>query len=187
MGYATTNPYTGEVVQTVPDATDAEVDAALEAAHAAFGSWRETSFSERAAVLSKAAELARQRREELARLNTLEMGKLFAESLWEVETIAQIFEYYAGNGERLLAPERLEPGDPAAGDAVVVYQPLGIVLAVEPWNVPFFQAARPLAAQLMAGTSWSSSTLQSSRSARRPSRPSCGTRAFRPGCSRTCT
>ena len=151
MGYATTNPYTGEVVKTFPDATDAEVDAALDKAHGAFLSWRTTPFKERAAVLSKAADLARQRREDLARLNTLEMGKIFAESLWEVETIAQIFDYYANNGERLLAPERLEPGDPAAGDALVVYQPLGIVLAVEPWNVPFFQAARPLAAQLMAG------------------------------------
>jgi succinate-semialdehyde dehydrogenase / glutarate-semialdehyde dehydrogenase len=112
MGYATTNPYTGEVVKTFPDATDAEVDAALDKGHAAFLSWRATSFSERAAVLSKAAGLARERREELARLNTLEMGKLFTESLWEVEIIAQMLEYYAANGERLLAPERLEPGDP---------------------------------------------------------------------------
>src|SRR6516162_4250973 len=108
MGYATTNPYTGEVVKTFPDATDAEVDAALDKAHGAFLSWRTTPFKERAAVLSKAADLARQRREDLARLNTLEMGKIFAESLWEVETIAQIFDYYANNGERLLAPERLE-------------------------------------------------------------------------------
>ena len=114
-------------------------------------SGEKTSFSERAGVLSKAAELARARREQLARLNTLETGKLIAEALWEVESIAQIFEYYAKNGERLLEPERLPVDDPMAGDAVLVYEPLGIVYEVEPWNVPFFQIVRPLAAQLMAG------------------------------------
>jgi succinate-semialdehyde dehydrogenase/glutarate-semialdehyde dehydrogenase len=151
MGYTTTNPYTNEVVQTFPYATDAEVDAALDQAHAAFLAWRTTSFDERARVLSKAAALARERRDELARLNTLEMGKLVTEALWEVEIIAQIFEYYAQNGERLLAPERLPVDDPTAGDAVVVYQPLGIVFEIEPWNVPYFQVVRPLAPQLMAG------------------------------------
>jgi succinate-semialdehyde dehydrogenase / glutarate-semialdehyde dehydrogenase len=138
-------------LKTFPYATDAEVDAALDAAHTAFLAWRTTPFEQRARVLSKAAELARARRDELARLNTLEMGKLFTESRWEVDTIARIFEYYAKHGERLLAPERLHVDDPAAGDAVVVYQPLGIVFEIEPWNVPFFQVVRPLAPQLMAG------------------------------------
>jgi succinate-semialdehyde dehydrogenase/glutarate-semialdehyde dehydrogenase len=151
MGYATTNPYTNEVVKTFPYATDAEVDAVLDKAHAAFLSWRTTSFDERAKVLLKAAELARVRREDLARLNTLETGKLFMESLWEVESIAQIFEYYAKNGEPLLEPERLPVDDPMAGDVVLLYEPLGIVYEIEPWNVPFFQIVRPLAAQLMAG------------------------------------
>ena len=151
MGYATTNPYTNEVVKTFPYATDAEVDAALDKAHVAFLSWRRTSFDARAQVLLKAAKLARERREELARLNTLETGKLILESLWEVESIAQIFEYYAKNGEHLLAPERLPVDDPMAGDAVLLYEPLGIVYQIEPWNVPFFQIVRPLAAQLMAG------------------------------------
>jgi succinate-semialdehyde dehydrogenase/glutarate-semialdehyde dehydrogenase len=151
MAYATTNPYTNELLKTFPDATDAEVDEALDKAHAAFLTWRTTSFDQRAKVLFKAAELARARKNELATLNTLEMGKLYRESLWEVEIIAQIFEYYAKNGQRLLAPERLEVDDPAAGDAVVLYQPLGIVLEIEPWNVPFFQVVRPLAPQLMAG------------------------------------
>ncbi len=151
MGYATTNPYTGEVIKTFPDATDAEVDAALDRAHAAFGSWRTTSFTERAAVLLRAADLMRERRDEPARLNTLEMGKLFTDSLWEIEITLPLFEYYAKNGERLLAPERLPVGDPRAGSAVRIYQPLGIVLEIEPWNGPFFQIVRPLAAQLMAG------------------------------------
>jgi succinate-semialdehyde dehydrogenase/glutarate-semialdehyde dehydrogenase len=69
----------------------------------------------------------------------------------EVESIAQILEYYAKNGERLLAPERLDLNDPNAGDGLQIYQPLGIVFEIEPWNVPFFQIIRPLAAQLMAG------------------------------------
>jgi succinate-semialdehyde dehydrogenase/glutarate-semialdehyde dehydrogenase len=102
-------------------------------------------------VLIKAADLARERQEELARLNTLETGKLLAESLWEVTSIVQIFEYYAKNAEHLLEPERLPVSDPMAGDAVVIYEPLGIVFEIEPWNVPFFQIVRPLAAQLMAG------------------------------------
>jgi len=101
--------------------------------------------------LVKAAELARERREELAKLDTLETGKLRAESLWEVESILQIFEYYAKNAERLLEPEHLSVDDPTAGDAVIIYEPLGIVFEIEPWNVPFFQLVRPLAAQLMAG------------------------------------
>jgi succinate-semialdehyde dehydrogenase/glutarate-semialdehyde dehydrogenase len=138
-------------VKTFPYATDAEVDAALDKAHTAFLSWRATSFDERSKVLVKAAELARERRDELAKLNTLETGKLLAESLWEVESIVQIFQYYAKNAERLLGPERLPVDDPTAGDALIIYEPLGIVFEIEPWNVPFFQIVRPLAAQLMAG------------------------------------
>ena len=151
MSYTTTNPYTNEVLKTFAYATDAEVDAALDKAHAAFLSWRRTSFDERATILLKAADLARARREELARLNTLETGKLLAESMWEVESIAQIFEYYAKNGEGLLKAERLSVDDPMAGDAVLIYEPLGIIYQIEPWNLPFFQIVRPLAAQLMAG------------------------------------
>jgi succinate-semialdehyde dehydrogenase/glutarate-semialdehyde dehydrogenase len=151
MGYTTTNPYTNEVVKTFPYATDAEVDATLDQAHTAFLSWRTTSFDERSQVLLKAAELMRVRREELARLNTLEMGKLFTEALWEIEITLPLFEYYAKNGERLLTPKRLQVDDPHAGDAVLIYEPLGIVFEIEPWNGPFFQIVRPLAAQLMAG------------------------------------
>jgi len=152
MGYATTNPYTNEVVKTFPYATDAEVNAALDKAYEAFLSWRTVAFAKRSEILLKAADLARARREELARFNTLETGKLIAESMWEVESIIQIFEYYAKNGERLLEPERLPVNDPMIdGDAMLVYEPLGIVYEIEPWNVPFFQIVRPLAAQLMAG------------------------------------
>lgn len=146
MAYATTNPYTNEVLNTFPNATDAEVDEALDRAHEAFLSWRVTSFEDRAAVLSKAAALARQRRDRLAVLVTMEMGKLLIESEAEVDSIAEMFEYYAENGARLLAPRPLEgaPGN-------LVYEPLGIVYTIEPWNVPLYQAVRPMSAQLMAG------------------------------------
>jgi succinate-semialdehyde dehydrogenase / glutarate-semialdehyde dehydrogenase len=151
MGYATTNPYTGEVVQEFPYATDAEVDAALEAGHAAFQAWRTTPFAERSRLMANAARLMRERREEFARLNTLEMGKLYVEALGEADVVAGIFDHYARHAEELLQPVHLDLTDPRAGDAIVVFQPLGIVLAVEPWNVPLFQMARPLSAQLMAG------------------------------------
>ena len=151
MGYATTNPYTGEVVQEFPYATDAEVDAALKAGHAAFRVWRTTPFEERSRLMSNAARLMRERREEFARLNTLEMGKLYSEALGEADVVAGIFDHYARHAEELLKPVHLDITDPQGGDAVVVFQPLGIVLAVEPWNVPLFQMARPLSAQLMAG------------------------------------
>jgi len=95
MGYATTNPYTGEVVQEFPYATDAEVDAALKAGHAAFRVWRTTPFEERSRLMSNAARLMRERREEFARLNTLEMGKLYSEALGEANVVAGIFDHYA--------------------------------------------------------------------------------------------
>lgn len=102
MGYATTNPYTGEVVREFPYATDAQVDAALEAGHAAFRAWRTTPFEERSRLMSNAARLMRERREEFARLNTLEMGKLYTEALGEADVVAGIFDHYARHAGELL-------------------------------------------------------------------------------------
>jgi len=82
---------------------------------------------------------------------TLEMGKLFSEAKAEVELSAKIFEYYVRNTERLLKPEKLPVLDPAEGEAVLVYEPLGVLLAIEPWNFPYYQIARILAPQLSAG------------------------------------
>ena len=120
MGYATTNPYTGEVVQEFPYATDAQVDAALETGHAAFQAWRTTPFDERSRLMSNAARLMRERREEFARLNTLEMGKLYTEALGEADVVAGIFDHYARHAEELLKPVHLDITDPQAGDAIVV-------------------------------------------------------------------
>lgn len=151
MSYATINPYTGETVATFPEATDAEVANALDRADAAFHEWRKTSFAHRAAVLQKAADLLRRDADEHARILTLEMGKLFAEAKAEVELSAKIFEYYVRNAEKLLAPEKLPVLDPEEGEAVLVHEPLGILLAIEPWNFPYYQIARILAPQLSAG------------------------------------
>ncbi|PWC22784.1 succinate-semialdehyde dehydrogenase [Brenneria roseae subsp. roseae] len=151
MGYATTNPYTGEVIKTFPDATDTIVADAITKAHSAFLGWRNASFSTRAAILQKAADLLRQHKDEFARLLTLEMGKLIGEAHAEVELSAQIFEYYVHNAERLLAPETLPVANPKEATAQIVHEPLGVLLAIEPWNFPYYQIARIIAPQLSAG------------------------------------
>lgn len=151
MAYASTNPYTGEQLKVFPDATDSEVTEAITKAHQAFLAWRETSFPARGAILQRAADLLREHKERYAKLLTLEMGKLYAEALGEVELSAQIMEYYVKHAEALLAPQKLPVADPAEGEAVLVNDPLGIILAIEPWNFPYYQIARILAPQLSAG------------------------------------
>ncbi|MEA3013795.1 MAG: succinate-semialdehyde dehydrogenase / glutarate-semialdehyde dehydrogenase [Sphingomonadales bacterium] len=151
MAYATINPYTGELLKTFPDASDAEIDLAIENAHAAFRQWKETSFADRGAILQKAADILRRDSDSYARLLTLEMGKLISEAKDEVELVARIFEYYVENTESLLEPENVPVADPAEGDAVLVTEPLGVLLAIEPWNFPYYQIVRIVAAQLAAG------------------------------------
>ncbi len=151
MAYASINPYTGELIKTFPDATDAQVNDAIEEAHHAFLAWKECSFAQRGAVLQRAADLLRERAKDYSRLLTLEMGKITLEALGEVEISARIFEYYVKHAESLLAPERLPVADPSEGEAVLVHEPLGIILAIEPWNFPYYQIARILAPQLAVG------------------------------------
>lgn len=151
MAYATINPYTGELLKTFPEATDAQVEQALDDAHNAFLDWKERSFTERGDILQRAADLLRSQADDYAHLLTLEMGKITAEALGEVEISARILEYYAKHAEALLAPEKLPVADPSEGDATLVHEPLGIILAIEPWNFPYYQIARILAPQLAAG------------------------------------
>lgn len=151
MTYATINPYTGEQVKTFPDATDSAIDSAIDHAHAAFLLWKDTPFSERAAILQRAAGLLRRDSDAYAHLLTLEMGKLSGEAAAEVELSAEILEYYADNAETLLAPETLPVKQKAEGQAVLVHEPLGVLLAIEPWNFPYYQVARIIAPQLSAG------------------------------------
>jgi succinate-semialdehyde dehydrogenase/glutarate-semialdehyde dehydrogenase len=150
MAYESVNPYTNEVLKTFPDATDAEIEQTLEASHNAFLDWKDRSIAERGVILQRAADLLRTRANDYAKLLTLEMGKITAEGLAEVEIAAGILEYYVKHTESLLAPEKL--AIPASeGEATLVYEPLGIILAIEPWNFPYYQVARILAPQLAAG------------------------------------
>ncbi|GGE76882.1 NAD-dependent succinate-semialdehyde dehydrogenase [Shewanella carassii] len=151
MAYATINPFTGELIKQFPNATDAQVTEAIESAHQAFLSWRNTSFADKAEILNRAAALLRDSKRRYAELLTLEMGKIIGEAEAEVELSAQILEYYAQHAERLLAPQKLPVADPAEGEALLVNEPLGVLLAIEPWNFPYYQIARILAPQLSAG------------------------------------
>ncbi|UAK26650.1 NAD-dependent succinate-semialdehyde dehydrogenase [Sphingomonas nostoxanthinifaciens] len=151
MIFASTNPYTGEVVKTFPAATDEDIKSAINRADATFQAWRGTSFAERARVMQAAAEILRRDIESYAPILTLEMGKLISEAKAEVELSAAIFEYYAKNAETLLRPEKLPVATPAEGEAILVCEPLGVLLAIEPWNFPYYQIARIIAPQLSAG------------------------------------
>lgn len=151
MSYTTTNPYTGEVLATFQDATDDDVKGAIDNAHNAFLKWKETSFAERGKILQKAADILRKDADAYAKVLTLEMGKLFTEAKLEVELSAKILEYYVRNAEKMLQPEKLPVLDPDEGESVLVYEPLGVLLAIEPWNFPYYQIARILAPQLSAG------------------------------------
>ena len=151
MAYQTTNPYTGETLKTFPDATDAQVAQALERGHTAFQRWRLKPVSERVTFLQKAADLLRARHTEYAKLLTTEMGKLLAEAEAEVELSAAILEYYVKHAEAELAPQPLPCEDPVVSEAQLVHESLGILLAIEPWNFPYYQIARIMAPQLAAG------------------------------------
>jgi succinate-semialdehyde dehydrogenase/glutarate-semialdehyde dehydrogenase len=151
MAYATINPYTGELLKTFPDASDAEVAQALDQAQAAFEQWKNTGFAERTRVLQKTADLLRKDHTAYAKILTLEMGKLLAEAEAEVELSASILEYYAQNAEKLLAPEKLPSKHPSYTDSWVEHVPQGVLLAIEPWNFPYYQVVRIAAPQLAAG------------------------------------
>ena len=149
MTYQSINPYTAQTVKTFTDISDSVLEQHLSAASACFQlNWRLTRFDERKTVLKRAAELMRERADELAALITLEMGKLFAQSKGEVSLSAAIFDYYAEHGETFLAPETLST---AKGQAVVVSDPIGVLFGVQPWNYPYYQVARFAAPNLMAG------------------------------------
>jgi len=151
MTYATINPYTGEKLASFPEASDADIAAAIGSAHSAFLSWKLTSFDERAAIMHEAASLLRADSERYAEFLTLEMGKLIGEAKAEVALAADIFDYYARNARDLLKPEKLPVASLAEGQAVLKHEPLGVLLCIEPWNFPYYQIARIIAPQLSAG------------------------------------
>lgn len=143
-----TNPATGEVLARLEEISDAELDRKLGIAAACFASWRKRSYTERGAVLRTAADVLETKKHAWARVMTLEMGKTLASAVAEVEKCARACRYYAENGERFLADDE-RPS--SAARSYVRYLPLGPVLAVMPWNFPFWQVFRFAAPALMAG------------------------------------
>jgi len=145
--YQVTDPATGEVTETFPFATDAEVEQAIAAASAAFTEWRKRPVEERAAIVKRVGELFGERAAELGALITKEMGKRPSQASGEAEFCKDIFGYYADNGPALLADKPL----PGHDSARVEYLPVGPVLGVMPWNYPYYQVARFAAPNLVVG------------------------------------
>ncbi|MCB9285046.1 MAG: NAD-dependent succinate-semialdehyde dehydrogenase [Lewinellaceae bacterium] len=142
------NPTTDAQIASYTVMPDTEVESRIQAAHQAFQHWRKVPIAERAPFMKRAADILDQKRNELARLISLEMGKLLSESEAEIAKCAWVCRHYAEQAEVFLAPERVQT------DAVlsyVAYQPLGVILAVMPWNFPFWQVFRFAAPGLMAG------------------------------------
>jgi len=149
---ATINPATGETVKTFTPATDDEVDAAIARAHERFLDYRHsTTFAQRAEWANTTADLLEKEADDVAAMMTLEMGKTLKLAKAEALKCAKGFRYYAENAEKLLADEPAEASKVGAKKAYVRYQPLGVVLAVMPWNFPLWQAVRFAAPALMAG------------------------------------
>ena len=144
----TINPATGEPGKAYDPHSIDDAKAAAKAARAAYLDWRKTSFDERAAVIRKAAEVLRARKDEFARLMTEEMGKTVTDGRAEVEKCAFHCDWFADHAEEYL---RHEPADIGGGEAFIAFNPIGIVLAVMPWNFPFWQVFRAAAPALMAG------------------------------------
>lgn len=142
------NPFNGEVLKTYEEMSPAEVDTVIAKADEAFLAWRETPFEHRAGILRRVAQLIRERREELAKIMTLEMGKKIGDARPEVDLCAEIFDYYADEGERILAPKEYNTRE---GQGTLIHQPVGIVYAIQPWNFPFYQPSRVAAPNLIAG------------------------------------
>jgi len=148
MAIASINPATGEKLKEFSPFDDAEIERRLTAAEKAFRKYRRSTFTDRSVLLEAVAELLFQEKEKFAQIITLEMGKLFRASVEEIEKCARGCRFYAENGERFLEEE---PAQTDAAESYVQYQPLGPVLAIMPWNFPFWQVFRFAAPALLAG------------------------------------
>ncbi len=142
------NPYNGEKIAEIKEFTKADIDKALALADTTFKSWKTTSYKHRSDLMLKAAEELKKNKEEYAKMITLEMGKPISQAIAEIEKCAWVCEYYAENAEQHLANEVIKTD---ATKSYVSYEPIGVVLAVMPWNYPFWQVFRFAAPALMAG------------------------------------
>src|SRR6266568_2736588 len=148
MAIATINPATGQVLKTFEPLSDAQIEVKLQKAADTFLTYRKVPFAERAQMMLKAAEILEGEKEIFARIMTTEMGKTLRSAADEAAKCAWVCRYYAENAEKFLADEIVET---TASRSYIRYQPLGAVLAVMPWNFPFWQVLRFAAPALMAG------------------------------------
>jgi succinate-semialdehyde dehydrogenase/glutarate-semialdehyde dehydrogenase len=148
MGIATVNPATGETLKTFEPLTQEELEAKLALAASAFKQYRQTSIAQRSQWMNRAAEILEKKQDEFGKLMTLEMGKTIKSAIAEAQKCAWVCRYYAENAAQFLADA---PASTDASSSFARYQPLGIILAVMPWNFPFWQVFRFAAPALMAG------------------------------------
>lgn len=149
MPYETIYPFTNETLKTYPQASDQDVEAALANGHALYKKWQKNDdINTRKEQLHKVAELLRRDIDSYAEIMTKDMGKLFSEAKGEVELCANIADYFADKAEDFLKPQPLETD---TGDAYYIKQATGVIMAVEPWNFPYYQIMRVFAPNFMAG------------------------------------
>lgn len=147
--YTTTNPTTGQTTKEFPTLDGTGVEQVLSRSDAAYPRWRATSPDERAAILARTADAYDARKEELGRLIADEMGKPLQQGIGEAELAGSIYRWYATHGPNLLEPEQLDPQ--GAQESLVQTEPIGSLVGVMPWNFPYYQVARFVAPNLMAG------------------------------------
>jgi succinate-semialdehyde dehydrogenase / glutarate-semialdehyde dehydrogenase len=148
MAIATINPATGQLIKSFEPLSDSQIEVKLQRAADTFSEYRKVPFPERARMMLKAGAILESEKENYARIMTTEMGKTFRSAVDEAAKCAWVCRYYAENAERFLADEMVET---SASRSFIRYQPLGAVLAVMPWNFPFWQVLRFAAPALMAG------------------------------------
>ncbi len=142
------NPVNGELIGEYDEHSPSEVQLIIENVNKTWSAWKETSFETRAVLMKNAAQILRHRKEQFARMMTTEMGKLLRESAAEVEKCAWVCDYYAEHAGVMLKDEVIATD---ASRSFVTFQPIGVILAVMPWNFPFWQVFRFAAPALMAG------------------------------------
>ncbi|WP_297817579.1 NAD-dependent succinate-semialdehyde dehydrogenase [uncultured Lactobacillus sp.] len=146
--YESINPYTNELIKSYDNATDAEIENALTAGHKLYLTWRKQQPKDRSKILSAIADNFKKNREAMAKMMTDEMGKLYSESLEEVDLCVNICQYYADHGPQMLEPTTLKTD---LGNAYYLKQATGIIMACEPWNFPLYQVIRVFAPNFIVG------------------------------------
>lgn len=148
MAFQTINPTTNELIKSFDELAPESLENSVAQAKKTFNEWKRTDYKSRAQLLYKVAGLLREKKNELAKIITLEMGKLLSHAEGEIKLTAEIFDYYAKNAEALLADKTLNP---VHGKAFIRSSPIGVLLGIEPWNFPFYQVARFAAPNIMIG------------------------------------